>query len=472
MISARTTRDKKKKKVGQDPLYEMHISAIRPSPENDALYKPIDPDSSEIKALAKSIKRFGLMEPIVITLDGYIVSGHRRYAAALLAGLKNIPCRVLAIRRTDDIDHFVRLLREYNRQREKDHAERLREEVVSCDPHEAYRSLIEHRQKNAQVEIAPFVVHGAMRRKRISKAKLPMLNSIEQILDQEREYWPISGRRVHYLLLNDPPLVHASKRDSTYANDKASYKKLMELLTRARLTGQIPMEAIGDETRPIIDWDTWSSVGDFIGEEINKFLKGYWRKLMQSQPCHFELLVEKNTIAPIIRPIAAKYCIPMISGRGYSSLPPRYDMLKRFEKSGKEKLVLIVVSDFDPEGEDICNFFALSMRDDFGLELIHPIKAALSREQAIEFGLPMNLEAKKNSSRYNQFVSKYGTNVWEVDALETDDLQRIVTSVIDSVIDIDLFNKELDAEKQDAGFLEETRRKVQTLLAGIGGPTP
>src|SRR5579871_1789829 len=108
---------------------------------------------------------------------------------------------------------------------------------------------------------------------------------------------------------------------------------------------------------------------------------------MQSQPNHVEIVGEKNTIEGVIRPIAMDYTIPYTIGRGYSSLPPRYAMAQRFKQSGKEQLVLLVLSDFDPEGEDIAESFARSMRDDFGIKRIVPIKVALTSEQVQEMPL-------------------------------------------------------------------------------------
>ena len=50
-------------------LVRKPISSVRPSPENDKLYRPVNPRDPEIVALAKSIKQNGLLEPIVITRD-------------------------------------------------------------------------------------------------------------------------------------------------------------------------------------------------------------------------------------------------------------------------------------------------------------------------------------------------------------------------------------------------------------------
>ena len=91
----------------------------------------------------------------------------------------------------------------------------------------------------------------------------------------------------------------------------------------------------------------------------------------------FQIVAEKNTVAPILRTMAERYCIPLTSGRGYCSLPPRHAMAERFRKSGKERLVLLLVSDFDPDGEQIAESFASSMRRDFGIANVDAVKVTL-----------------------------------------------------------------------------------------------
>lgn len=441
------------------------ISVLKPSKVNDALYRPVDPADPEIIKLAESIRRHGIKEPLVVTLDFFILSGHRRYAAAKLAGLVAVPVRFEPFGREDvPDDQYAELLREYNQQRVKSLDERLREELVSVDPAEAYQSLIEHRQQAACIATSPMRIVGEKRRAGISSAKRPFLDAIQRVLDERRRFWPLSDRQIHYPLLNDPPLRHASKPDSRYRNDLQSYKSLCELLTRARLTGLIPMEAIADETRPVVVWQVHREAGTFIRGELDGFLKGYWRDLMQSQPNHIEIVGEKNTVAPILKPICSKYCIPLTTGRGYCSLPPRHAMAERFRKSGKEKLVILLLSDFDPDGEEIAQSFARSMRDDFGIDNIHPVRVALTASQVQEFKLPPLMTAKTTSAQYQKFHDRHGENVWELEALPPGDLQTILTAAIDAVIDTDRFNAELDAERADAVYLQGVRQSLYSAM--------
>jgi len=449
--------------TGYDPIL-LSITNIRPSPENDKLYKPVNLRDPQTIALADSILKFGVKEPIVITLDGFILSGHRRFAAAKLAGLKQVPVRYEKIYRWDE--QFVRLLREFNRQREKTLDERLREEIVSVSVDEAYSSLVEYRQHASEILAETVTLGECKDRATITDAKKPMLDAIRSILQQRKKFWPLSDRAIHYALLNIRPLRHASKPDSVYENTLRCYKDCCDLLTRARLCGLIPMAAISDETRPVTTWKTNSTASEFVQKEIGDFAMGYWRDLLQSQPNHVEILVEKNTVEPIVHTIASRYTMPMTSGRGFCSIPPRQQMLQRFRKSGKERLVLIVVSDFDPEGESICESFARSMRDDFDCDIVC-IKAALTYRQTQELDLPPALTAKETSSRYAGFVQKYGDEVYELEALPPEQLQELVDEAVRSVIDVDLFNVELRKEATDAQWLDFTRRKLLAALSEV-----
>jgi hypothetical protein len=436
----------------------LDMRQITPSPGNDLIYRPASEDDPDLQALARSIAQRGVLEPLVLTLDHVILSGHRRYAAARLAGQREVPCRIESIYSFDD-DFPARLV-EYNKQRSKTLDEKWREEIVAADPEDSYRNLVEHRTQRAAVNAECITIEGHKSRANISQAKTPFLNAIAKVINSLKDFWPLSVRQIHYQLLNDPPLRHASKPDSIYRNDKASYKSLVDLVARARVVGTIPFEVIGDETRPVVVGDTHTGTAPFMRRELDWFLKGYRRNLQQSQPNHIEIVGEKNTVQGILKPIAEEYCIPLTSGRGFCSLPPRYEMMQRLQASGKDKLVLLVVSDFDPEGEVICHSFARSMRNDFKIRNIHLIKVALTLEQGVRFNLPQDLEAKPSSTNYKKFVAKYGTAVSELEALPPRILQSELRAAIDSVMDCAAYNAEIEAEKTDAAYLDRARRNI------------
>jgi hypothetical protein len=146
--------------VATEVVRQVSLARLRPSPENDKLYRPVSPDDPDIQALAKSIAEHGVKEPLVVTLDHYILSGHRRYAACKLLDLDEVPCRVEPILSTDPA--FLPLLRKYNRQRVKGLDEVFREEALSAgDPEDAYRRLLEHREREAHVDVDTIKIRAA-----------------------------------------------------------------------------------------------------------------------------------------------------------------------------------------------------------------------------------------------------------------------------------------------------------------------
>jgi len=471
MANEATAKSNGHAKSGHVPIRRRRVEHVKMSPENERLYRPILRDDPDIQALAESIREYGIQQPLLLTSDGYLYDGHRRYVAAQVAGLRTVPVRVnRRVSRAKHHNKFLSLLRECNRQRVKTRTEALREEAVSADPDQAYASLLSYRQATAIRLPGPGIeIRGKKTRAAISDAKRPFVDAVQQILDDRWDFWPLSDRSIHYALLNDPPRIHASKPGSVYANEERCYKAACDLLTRARLEGEIPWEAIADPTRPCITWNLHRDVATYLRAQLSAMFQDYWRDLQQSQPNLTVVIGEKNTVESVIRPVCAQYCVGYIIGRGYCSLQPRYELAQQFEQSGKDRLVLLILSDFDPDGEEIAHSFVRSMRDDFGIVNVDALKVALTADQVAEHNLPPRMKAKKGSSTYKRFVEKHGHDVFELEALPPDTLQELLRDAIDSVMDVAALNYEIGEEKKDAAFLAEARQTAVNALAGTGG---
>ena len=459
-----------KRKLDHDPISLVRLGDLIASPENEELYQPVRDDDPEIIALAESIEEDGVREPLVITQDNYIVSGHRRYAAARIAWLREVPCRRLDVSRKSN-PNFVRLLREYNRQRVKTREEQLREEVVSVNPEEAHRALTEYRKQKSRIRVQPIEIRAGKGRAVISEAKGPFLEACQAIIDRLEDYWPLADRQIHYQLLNDPPLIHASKPQSRYCNNRKSYKALVDLLTRARHASLISYDVIADATRPVTKWDVYASVAVYYRTQLTDILNGYSRDVMQSQPNHIEIVAEKLTVQSIVEPVGGRYCIPVTIGRGFCSTRPLYDIAQRFRGSGKQELIILSISDLDPDGDEITHSIARRLRDDFRIARTKAIKVALTSKQVKDLDLAPNSErAKRKSTNFKRFIQRYGSDlVYELEALPPATLARLVTDAIDSVLDIAAFNAEVDAERQDAAHIAAARNRVLTVLREAGG---
>jgi hypothetical protein len=459
-----------KTESGQVPI-QTRVGHLSPACINDEVYRPVSPDDPSIKKLADSIKKRGILQPLHATLNDVVLSGHRRLCAAKLAGLEEVP--VIRVPIYSDDEQFVPLLVEHNKQREKGFDEILREAAIAgaddCAPQVALRI---HRQDRSEVYTSGTVIDGGnwKMRANFSEAKTPFLEAVQKVCKDLRDFWPLSVRQIHYQLLNDPPLKHASKPDSRYRNDKKSYKSLVDLCIRARLLGGLSWAAIHDPTRPVTEWRVASSAGQFVQQQTEEFLNHYARDLLQSQPNHIEIVGEKNTIASIVKRVAMEYCIPVTIGRGFCSGPPRKAIVDRWRESGKEKLVLLVLSDHDPDGCEIAESLERSFRGDFCVppdDLI-AIRAALTAEQVDELQLPASAEqAKRSSTNYEKFAAEHGDDVYELESVSPKELQELLRNEIQQVLDWELFEQEQDQEREDVLKLTLTKSAVLHALKSI-----
>jgi hypothetical protein len=463
------SRNGDRPKVGQVPLsdgdiFEVRVEDIKPAVVNDVVYGATDPDDKRLDDLVVAMSKQGQLEPVVLTTDNVLLSGHRRRAAALWLKWETLKARYHQPPVHSSDPDFLRLLVTYNEQRDKTPDMRIREQLVLTNPEDAYQALVRERAKAARVSADTLALGSGRRRKKISAAKMPFLDAIKRVIEELEDYWPLSDRRIFYALLNDPPLIHAKKPDSRFRNDRASYKAVCELLTRARFEGRIPFAAIGDETRPVTTWNVYANVAPFVRSEVDGLFTGYARDLMQGQAKHVEIVGEKLTLEGIVRPVAASYCIPYTIGRGYSSVPPRKAMHDRFIISGRARLVILFLGDHDPEGWDIAETFAKSMRDDFGVSDIDAVKVALKPEQVAQLGLPPNADAKVTSSRFKKFAAKFGPAAYEMEAVPPATMRRWLDEAVRSVIDLDLFNEQVEAEKRDAQAIAAFKRAAMDYL--------
>lgn len=438
-----------------------NIDQIKPSPENAEIYGDVVRDT-QFANLVSSIDEHGLAEPLIVTLDGFILSGHRRYEALRSLRQAKVPVRVENVRRENN-PHFVRLLTEFNPQRVKSAGILLREALLRAEPDDPL--VLEHKQR-ASIEDIPVDFSAVGKSKRVpdvSPRKQDFLKACQRVVESLKDYWPLNLRQIHYNLLNAPPLKQVVKRSKhnaekyLYRNDRSSYQALSQLMVSARYHGHIPMSAIDDPTRKTVHAPASASVSEFVHKQTEWFLKGYRLDIQRDQPRHIEVLVEKNTVLNIVSSVTKRYFVPCTPARGYGSIPAWRDIAYRFDRSRKRRMTLIVASDFDPEGLDLADEAVASLRDMWHIPVDYH-RVAVKQEQVDELGLAADFNpAKPDSTRLSAFVDRTGDNrTWELEALPPAYLQKVVEEAINANMDQEL----LEASRREEG---EHKREIAAL---------
>lgn len=445
-----------------EEIKKVRLSDIHPSNLNGTIYEP--PHEDRLLKLANDIKRNGLLEPLLVSKDGVIISGHTRYAALRLLNRTFVVVRVNPIHSTDP--RFKELIIGANCQRVKTERERAREIVATIDPAE----YIQKQRLNAnweEVGLSP--VEGELKSTRtLSDNYRGLSEAIINILETNNEFLPMTLRRLHYLLLNDPPVI-SHKTGIRYDNTKEHYKTLSNVVTKMRIGGVIPFFWLIDGTRVLNPNRGWLDVEAYIDNELNGLFNRYSRDLLQSQPRYTAIVCEKETVAPLLNKIGSEWGVPVVYSKGGSSIDIRYRLLKDWERNGQKPIQLLLLSDLDPAGYRIQNSFVGSLKADFpnllGNTEIQAFRVGITPEQVKKYGLASDMLAKETDKNFADFVKKTGMNrAYEIDALPPRIFIEEVEFALKQVVDLDLFNEEVERYNTDIARIEAKRLQVLDAL--------
>ena len=82
-------------------MQQININELKPHPRNNDFFD--DMIGEKWKEFKESVKKRGVIEPIVITPDKVIVSGHQRVRACKELGIKTVMCDVHTYNNEDEI---------------------------------------------------------------------------------------------------------------------------------------------------------------------------------------------------------------------------------------------------------------------------------------------------------------------------------------------------------------------------------
>jgi hypothetical protein len=466
------------------------IKNIQLSAMNRRIYGDIKKTDPHVQDIAKDIRKSGFRRscPIVLTLDDFLISGHCRRLAAIMAGRKMVPTMCEPVYSWEE-DKYLKLLVQYNAQRVKTLDAHFRERFIQAADDVQKSDVVIHDLKRAWENIEPADIltirERNRKRSKISPVKLPLLTACIRIINEKQRQ--LSERDIHYGLLGARVPRNAENPTAYYGEHDGSRKKsgelktlaevrrthsqdLSNLLVRAQLEGHIPWGIIIDETRPVVQWDVHKHVDSFVKRSLRDFLNPalYNRDLMQSQPFFPYIISEKLANEPWVRPIAEEYTIGYTLGRGYSNIGVRRQLFEQFEESGKAILLLFIIGDFDADGWDCVNSYPTSLSDDFGIAsyAIRAKHVMLTHTQAThqreELGLVNDADQNLTSPRWKAFAKEFGDDVtcFEIEALPDDMKEKLLTDAIESSLDQEAYQHELSQEAEDKAFIAKKRKEV------------
>lgn len=248
-------------------------------------------------------------------------------------------------------------------------------------------------------------------------------------------------------------------------NNERSYKNTGNLINDARLAGLIDWTAIQDRTRNIRQNSHWNSPASIM----NSALHSYAIDTRRDQPNYVEVWVEKDALIGIVQQIASVLDVPCFSCRGYVSASEMWSAAQRFiGQDHRERRVILHLGDHDPSGKDMTRDIADRL-ELFGAD-VEVQRIALNWDQIDEFNPPPN-PAKLSDSRARAYIEEFGTESWELDALEPKVLTSLIRTSVADLTDAGLLERASAKERNDKAELslvKENWQEAVDLLMGHG----
>jgi hypothetical protein len=287
-------------------------------------------------------------------------------------------------------------------------------------------------------------------------------NKVIKVVNELEDYWPLTLRQIYY------QLVAGGHIDNT----RSEYNMLSKLVKWMRIDDKLPWEVLEDRTRTITDKKGFANLGTFIDQELEYFLEGYSRCLVQDQNNYIEVWTEKDALFRIFWDVVYPYCMRAVVCRGYQSITFIADFYKRASEAimKGQKPIILYFGDLDPSGVQMFEATIETLEDEMGLYGVEYKRVGLNPEHVKLYQLPHDpTAAKMTDPRYHRYVHKYGKLAVELDALHPAQLQAMIRSAIEAEIDMDLFEDQQIEEKQDIYLVKELRENIMSIIhAEIG----
>lgn len=256
--------------------------------------------------------------------------------------------------------------------------------------------------------------------------------AMAELLAEEQ---PMTVRQVFYRMVGTGLI---GKTETEY---KATVNRL---LTKMRLSGQIPFGWIADNTRWVRKQRSYSSVEQALRETAQLYRRALWR----DQASRVEVWLEKDALAGVVYEETDEYDVPLYVTRGYASLSYLHEAAEAIAAADKPTHIYYL-GDYDPSGLDIPRKVEARLREFAPDADIHFTSIAVTPEQIEKWHLPTR-PTKRADTRSKLFV---GESV-EVDAIPPSQLRGLVNTAIIGHIDQRALDVVLVAEQSERETLQ------------------
>ena len=298
-------------------------------------------------------------------------------------------------------------------------------------------------------------------------------------------------------------------------NTRNAYKRLSEVLAKARYSGKFPWYLIKDTSRRYFycERSTYYPSRALTPEELKRVLESYVNSYTDvsvnpwdDQPYRVVVAVEKEALGELVYRFVREvwphgvYQVRVL--KGYESATNVHELAEAIESMPEDKTpVVLHLGDYDPSGEDIARDYRerlemLTRRRGIVFE-----KVAVTLDQIVELQLPAKpesveeVEKMRRDPRYKSYIARikevaskdpriarlvelYGSHEIRVEldalaSLHPDKFKEILRRAIERYFDVETYERVTKPREEELRRrAEELRRQTMENLSKLLGTSP
>jgi len=282
------------------------------------------------------------------------------------------------------------------------------------------------------------------------------VKAIRRVLERYRAYWPLSRRQVYYEVVKDGG-------GGLWADELVGFTNT---LRAALIEGLIPLVAVAQGSEDLREGGAWEDASEFVHSEIESFLWGYRRDLMQGQERYVEVWVQKPDLLDLVSEAAVTYCVTTACCQHLPTVRFIHDLRTRLGEQGghSRPAVILYFGDYVPQDTAFLSRVQEILRADGNLWEMAFRHEALTADDVVKYELPESVVTRSRKSHGT--IDRAAVPV-ELEALPPDVLADKVRSAIEAQLDMELVNNQRAIQSREALRLGKLRTNIMRRLRSV-----
>ena len=269
------------------------------------------------------------------------------------------------------------------------------------------------------------------------------------VLERYRAFWPMPVRQAFYQVVK-------AGGAGLWLDE---YGNFLRSVRAGLVGGLLPTAAIADEAHEVREGGAWEDPSEFVHSEIESFLWGYRRNLLDGQERHVEVWVQKPALLDQVSEVAVEYCVTTVTCRR-TPTPKFMDELRGRLAAARERHpsgVVLFFGDYSPGDTSFLQRVRETLHAEGNVWETEFRQEAVVADDVARHELP---ESVASRSRRSHAAADPTRSPVELEAFAPDVLADRVRAAIEAQLDMSLVNNQRALQSREALRLGKLRASI------------